>query len=492
MKIGILFLLWTIIGLPVLGFELSPVLQSNMVVQQGKIFRIWGKARAGERLTVRASWSPEVLSVTADSDGEWVGAVKVPYVKAGDFTSHHLVVASSGQTVTLENLLIGEVWFFSGQSNMNMTMEPFLPWHKGILNHEEEIASADYPYIRLFTTRLNVAENPTDRVEGVWEICNPETVRKFSAVAFSMGRKLFKELNIPVGLVVSSRGAMSCQAFTSREVLESHPSLKRKYLTPYLCAPDKVKKGAVPCKLYNGMIYPFRYLSIRGFGWYQGENNCNDGDIYALLCAEMVKGWRKVFEQGNLPFYFVQMTPYNWKKKDFYGGTYAYFREIQQKTMQLLPESGMVVTMDVGEPDCIHPVNKKPVGERLAALALHREYGFKKRVCTGPEYTGIHIDGQQVFIRFKKESLGTGLKTSDNREPMYFYLAGKSRKFFQARARIEGDQVIVSCPEVKEPVAVRYAFLTYPVTNLENQEGFPAVPFRTDDWEDACYMEEGK
>lgn len=475
---------------PVVGFELSSVLQSNMVIQQGKPFCVWGTARAGEKLTVQAGWTPEVLRVEADEDGNWECRIKVPDVKSGDFTSYRLEVVATDTTVVLENLVIGEVWFFSGQSNMNMTMEPFLPWHKGILNHEQEIASADYPYIRLFTTVLNPSDLPTDRVEGTWQECTPVTVRKFSAVAFSMGRKLFETLNVPVGLVVSSRGAMSCQAFTSREVLENVPVLKTKYLDPWLSAPEQVKEGNVPYRLYNGMIYPFRHLSIRGFGWYQGENNCNDGNCYALLCAEMVKGWRKVFGQGDLPFYFVQMTPYSWKKNDFYGGHYAVFREVQEKTMRLLPHSGMVVTMDIGETESIHPVNKRPVGERMAALAMRRVYGYKTVVCEGPMYSRVQYKGKQVEVCFKKGSLGTGLRTNDGQMPAHFYLSGTDKRFYKAKAEIVGDRVVLSAPAVKTPVAVRYAFLTYPLTNLENKEGFPACPFRTDSWTDAVYTGE--
>ena len=301
-----------------------------------------------------------------------------------------------------------------------------------------------------------------------------------SAVAYCMGQTLYKELNIPIGLIVSAKGAMSAQAFTAKETLQSDTELYNKYLKPYEDG-QITDPGAVPCQLYNGIIYPFRKLSMKGFGWYQGENNAGDGPIYAKLCAEMVKGWRKAFNQDDLPYYYVQVAPYNFGGS-FFSPSYANLREAQGNIRNLLSGSDMVVTLDLGYPVNIHPANKRPVGERLAALALKETYGQTNKIAYGPRYQSMVIDGGKVVIKYDPVSTGTGISTKDGKTPNHFFIAGSDKKFYLAAATIVGNEIHLTAPEVNAPIAARYAYLTYPVTNFQNAEGFPAEPFRTDSW----------
>jgi sialate O-acetylesterase len=463
-------------------FRYSSVLQDNMVVQQEKPFQVWGKGVAGKEVRIKVSWNETEYSTTVADGGDWEYKLpSVPKAVPGDFTLRKIEATSSGKKITLQNLLIGDVWFFAGQSNMAMTMAPELPWHNGILNYAEEISKANYPNIRLFKTVINEVDAPTDVVEGVWQACSVQTVKYFSAVAYCMGETLYKELNIPVGLILSSKGAMSAQAFTSTETLRWNTELYNKYLKPYKNG-QVTDPGAVPCQLYNGIIYPFRKLSLKGFGWYQGTNNAGDGPIYTSLCAEMVKGWRRAFDQDDLPFYYVQEAPYNFGTSFFFSSSYADLREWQSNIRNLLTNSDMVVTLDLNSPDEIHPSNKRPIGERLAALALKETYGQMNKIAYGPRYQSIVIEGGKVVIKYDPVSIGKGLSTKDGKTPNHFFIAGSDKKFYLAAATIVGNEIHLTAPEVNAPIAARYAYLTYPVTNFQNEEGFPAEPFRTDSW----------
>lgn len=468
------------------GGLIAQVFQDNMVIQQGKPLILWGNAPKGERINIITDWAvPE--STLADINGAWKLLIEVPKIMPGDYTSHSIEITTGSDTIKLKNILFGDVWFLSGQSNMSMSMKPFLPWHKGVINHEEEIKAADYPYIRLYRNEKHSSLTPNNISNGKWEICSSEAVADFSAVGYYMGRKIFQEVNIPIGIIVSALGGMSCQSFTPAETLQSNETLKKEFWQPYLEQPE-MKETVKPAHLYNGMIHPFIKLSVRGFAWYQGESNASHKDFYTLLCSEMIKAWRKAFAQGDLPFYSVQMTPYSWKGRDYYGGNYAYFREAQEKINFICPNTDIISTMDVGEVDNIHPSDKKTIGERLAALALHYDYGFNGPY-KGPKYDRMEIKKNRIILHFDKETIGTGLQTKDGKEPAHFYLAGADKIFHLAKAKIKGETVELISVKVKKPVAVRYAFLTYPITNFENKEGFAAYPFRTDQWSDIQYSE---
>ena len=460
---------------------LGSILQSGMVIQQQKPFTLWGKATPGNSMTVRTSWGSSGGTSCAP-DSTWEVTVNVPVARRNDFTRHTILLSDGTDTIKLDNLLIGEVWQCSGQSNMDMSMQPVLPWHNGVTNYEKEIAAANYPNIRLFKVTKETSLIVRDTLNGRWKECSPANVADFSGVAYYFGRRLYEELNIPIGLVQSAYGSAACQAFMRREVLAADTVLKKRYLDPYDANPNDKIPVLRPMLIYNAMIHPLVKLSLRGFLWYQGESNAGEVKLYPRLNEAMIRSWREEFGQGELPFYYVQMTPHNWKISDPTENGYARFRESQQRILST-KNTGMVCTMDVGEPGNIHPNNKKPVGERLAALALYHDYGKRRTVYQGPEFEQMASKGNSVRITFKKSTLKGGLITSDGQPPKHFFIAGTNKVFYPAVAIIKGKAIVLSSPQVKNPVAVRYAFTNYPVTNLQNGAGLPMLPFRTDNWE---------
>lgn len=467
--------------------KVANAIQSNMVVQQNKPFRIWGNASSGDRITIFADWMKRNKTVQADAKGNWLTAIRVPKAIRGDFNAHTITIMSSNDTIKLKNILIGEVWMCTGQSNMTFMMDSIKGWGPGVIDFKKEVAAADYPGIRLLKIGTALEDQPREESTGKWETCNPRTVRGFSAVAYYFGRTLFEKLQIPIGLVANGIPGAACQSFTNRMLMEADAALTKKYLIPYDTIPRKKGESIFltlsrPSLIYNGMIYPIRHLSIRGIIWYQGNANVNDGMIYNQLSTVMLEGWRKDFDQGALPFYLVQMPPYNFHKHDPTADNLALFREVQTAILKI-KNTGMAVTMDSKEFDNLHPRDKKPVGIRLAKVALHKTYQMKDIQYRGPVFKKYKTDQDTVRLSFETASIGNGLTTSNGRPPEYFFVAGSDKVFHAAKAKIVGDQVWVYSPDVHHPVAVRYAFTNYPVTNFENKEGLPAWPFRTDHWE---------
>jgi sialate O-acetylesterase len=471
----------SVVAQPVRLMLASP-LQSNMVVQQNQPFKVWGKAPTGTSVTLRADWTASPVTVMADS-GVFEGILPVPAVAPGDYRTHTLTVTCGDQESTLSNLLIGEVWFCSGQSNMQFSM-------KTVLDSTKEIAAAQYPNIRLLNVALNFSDHPIEDIQGKWEACSPATIKAFSAVGYYFGRALQQKLDVPVGLIFSGIGASAGQAYVPEPVLAADTELNRVYLQPYLNSPRSkevvnggfsFEKVTRPFLLYNAMIHPFLRLSIRGFCWYQGESNRSDRESYTRLTEAQINSWRDGFGQGNLPFYYVQIAPYVYDKEDPTLADCAFFREAQERVDEL-DQTAMIVTMDVGEAKNLHPLNKRPIGERLAATALNRIY-HRAVVYRGPQYAYMEVRGKEVWIHFAPGTASGGLSTNDGKDPSFFTVAGSDKVFHSAAADIVTDSLIrVRCPEVKKPVAVRYAFTNYAVTNLQNGSGWPVVPFRTDDW----------
>lgn len=465
-------------------FRLVDQLQSNMVIQQGKPFKLWGRGVAGESVTVTANFTANSAVTTIAADNTWSAMINVPNAIPNDFTKHQITISNGQKTIILNNLLIGDVWFCSGQSNMAMTMFPNKPWHNGVTNYEAEIAAANFPNIRLWQTQAIYSKTPVSEATGTWTECSPSTVAQFSAVAYYFGQNLHQELNIPIGLVLSARGATPCQAYIERSYMETDEIYKTKYLDPYDAL--FVEKGDTaglnnPTLMYNTLINPFINLSIKGYIWYQGENNAGDRSAYTRLNDLMIKCWRDKFAQGDLPFYLVQMTPHTWGGTNLLNEGYAYFREAQEKILETT-NTGMAVTMDVGEFNQIHPSNKKPVGQRLAAWALAKTYQ-KAVQYKGPWYKNMEIVNDTIIINYNPESLGGGMITSNDSMPRHFFVCASDKKFYPAYAAIAGNKVKLFSPNVISPIAARYAFNTYAITNLQNIDGFPAAPFRTDNWD---------
>lgn len=458
-------------------------LTNNMVVQQNKPFKVWGTASPGQDVKITADWLTNPIIVQADEKGDFLGLIEVPEAQKGNYAKHTLSIASEDSTVTLQNILIGDVWFCSGQSNMQFGMDE-------VINAKEEIAQATYPHIRLFSAELNFSNTPVDTIAGQWVACSPKTVEKFSAVGYYFGKKLHETLDIPIGIIFTGIGASAAQAYVPQQVLAADPLLDSVYLQPYLQSERSkevidggftFEKVTRPFLLYNAMIHPLANLSIKGICWYQGESNRHERESYTQLMYAMIKSWRKHFEQGTLPFYYVQIAPFFYDIEDPTLADYAFFREAQEN-ISALNNTEMVVTMDVGEAKDLHPKNKKPIGTRLAKTALNRTYGYLNVAYQGPHFQSARFEGDTVIISFDPETVKSGLQTNDHQEPKYFFLAGKDKVFHVGNAKIVGKKIYVTSPKVSRPVAVRYAFTNYPVTNLENKEGLPAVPFRSDNW----------
>jgi len=467
------------------SLRLADALQSNMVIQQNKPLKIWGKAEPGGEVAIHADWLSTPTEIQADASGDFIGMIPVPKAENGDFTPHRIRVVAGNAHAELQNLLIGDVWICSGQSNMQFAVHE-------MIGAEDVISNADQPHIRLLNVALNFSETPLETFKGSWQICSPESVSDFSAVGYSYGKKLFDSLDIPIGLIFTGIGASSVQAYIPKADLANDTMLNRAYLQPYLADPKSkepidggfsFEKVMRPYLLYNALVHPLINLSVRGFIWYQGEANHMERESYVHATQTMINSWRRDFSQGQLPFYYVQIAPFFHDHEDPTLAFDAYFREAQDKIADL-NNTYMVSTMDVGEAKDLHPKNKKPVGERLAAVALNREYNRLDVVYQGPVVADVRFEGKKAYVYFKSETLGTGLQTNDGQSPEFFYVAGDDRVFHPAEASIDGNRVVVESNAVANIISVRYAFFNYPVTNLENKEGFPAIPFRTDRWEE--------
>jgi len=482
--------------------KLPAVIGDNMVLQRGKAAHIWGWAEPNEQIMVSTSWRTMGWGVTANKDGRWSFEMSPPKT-AGP---HEMTIGDTN-TVTIKNILVGEVWVCSGQSNMQWSV-------RQSANAEQEIAAADYPDIRLFTVQQMVAEQPQSDCVGDWQLCSPQTVPGFSAVAYCFGRELHKELNVPIGLIHTSWGGTPAEAWTSKDVLESdvdfepilkrysdviakYPEAKSKYeqklkewekavaeakaegekppRRPYPPRGPRHKNN--PSGLYNAMIAPLIPYGIGGAIWYQGESNAVRAYQYRKLFGGMIKNWRNDWGQGDFPFLFVQLANFMAVNPEPSESAWAELREAQLMTLAL-PKTGMAVIIDIGEANDIHPKNKQDVGKRLALWALARSYGKKLEYC-GPIYKSMRVDGSKIILHF--DHVGGGLVAGGDGPLKGFAIAGADRKFVWAGAKIVGDTVVVSSDKVSEQVAVRYAWADNPVCNLYNKEGLPASPFRTDD-----------
>ncbi|UYU39400.1 glycoside hydrolase family 88 protein [Bacteroides salyersiae] len=465
-----IFLLFYIGTLPVQGkITLPAILSDNMVLQQKSQVRFWGKARPGEKVTVSTSWDKNIYTVQTPTDGYWEVKIKTPGVM-----DNQTLTVKGENTITIHNILIGEVWLCTGQSNMEFPVarDPNVKWKTGILNETEEMKDADYPSIRLFHVEHQLApEGEKEDCIGRWLVCTPENVKEFSAVGFIFGRKLYKELQMPVGLIQSTWGGTHAESWTERRVMKDNP-LYADVMEEF--APQNVKrekdKCKVPATLWNGMIAPIKGYTIKGNIWYQGESNSIRHEKYQKVFTNLINSWRQEWGQADMPFYFVQIAPH-YKQP-------AGIREAQLKTWQSgLKNIGMVVITDAGDSTDIHPRNKRVTGERLAAWALAKQYG-KKTAYSGPLYKSMKVKDGKVTLTF--DYAEGGLQTPENAPVRGFFISGADARFYPATAAIQGSKLELSAPEVPQPVAVRYGYGNFFRVNLYNKAGLPAVPFRTD------------
>jgi sialate O-acetylesterase len=390
--------------------------------------------------------------------------VKIKTPEAGG--PYELIFQSDLERKVLKNVLIGEVWLCSGQSNMEMPIKGFTS--QPVFNSNDIIAKSNNPQIRLFTVERNLSMKPLDDCSGHWVEAAPDEVADFSAVGYLYGAYLYDVLKIPIGLIHSSWGGTPAEAWTSKEVLEQ--SFKE---IPIQMIENS--KHRSPSILYNAMINPLIPYGIRGVIWYQGEGNRMNPEQYERLFPSMIVNWRQAWGLGDFPFYFVQIAPYKYDDKK----NSAELREAQLKTMLSVPNTGMAVTLDVGNYDLIHPGDKEAVAKRLAYWALAKTYQVKGIAYCGPIFNSRQIKENQIVIDFNYAEQGL---SSFGKELDGFVVSGNDRVFYPAKARIEGKNVIVSSDSVLHPVAVRYGWCNYLQGTLYNNAGLPASSFRTDSW----------
>lgn len=477
--------------------KVPSIINSNMVVQRDRPIRLWGWAAANETVTV--SFAGQKAQTTADGEGNWKVALS-PVAAGGP----HELTVSGKNTLTFNNILVGEVWICSGQSNMQWTVAQSN-------NPKKEIANARYPKIRLFNIpRLVAADEQTD-VPARWTECSPQTAKGFSAVGYFFGRELHAELDVPIGLIGSNWGGTRIEPWTPPVGFQENPSLKNiakriddtkaKYKQttanvierteawlskakqqqaageevskPPVLPNNPVAHRAFPTGIYNAMIHPLVPFTTRGAIWYQGESNRGEGMAYYEKMKSLINGWRKIWNQDDMAFLFVQLAPFH------YGGSETALPEIwEAQTAALsLPHTGMAVTTDIANLRDIHPKNKQDVGHRLALWALAKTYGKTGFVYSGPLYKSMTVEGNKVRLHFNHAS--SGLASGDGGPLTWFEIAGSDGEYKQAQAEIDGSTILVSSSEVEQPQSVRFGWNQDAEPNLINKEGLPASPFRT-------------
>ena len=453
--------------------KLPAIFGDNMVLQQQTDAAIWGSAANNKTVTVNTSWNRKRYSVSAGRDGKWKLKVTTP-VAGGPYE----ITISDGTSLKLKNVMIGEVWVCSGQSNMEMPMKGYKC--QPVNGSLEAIALSSNTSIRLYTVARVASIDPLNDFSGDWKLCEPENVSEFSATAYYFGLMLNKALNVPIGLINTCWGGTRIEPWISEMGCKNFDWIKLPEKKPV----DNLSKQT-PTVLFNAMINPIVGYGMRGAIWYQGESNKNEPKEYQKLMPGLIENWRSLWGIGEFPFYFVQIAPFDYGPS---GLNSAYFREAQLKASTLIANTGMAVIMDIGEKDFIHACNKKVGSDRLAYLALAETYGRKGIACKSPVMKEMKIVGRFVNLTFDNASNGL---TSYGKELSCFELAGANKRFYPAKAFIIGYGatvnlplgVTVMSPFVPEPVAVRYAFKDFVVGDLFSTEGIPVSSFRSDDWE---------
>lgn len=488
--------------------KLPSLFAEHMVLQRDQPVKVWGWAAPNESIT--GSMSDKKFSATTDQDGRW--AAQFDAMPAGG--PYTLTVNGADNKIEIEDVYVGEVWLCSGQSNMAMNVAR-------ALNPEQAAADAKYPTIRMFLVTSQHARTPQDECKGEWRVCSPDSVSRFSATAYFFGRALQQELNVPIGLINSSVGGTPIESWTSLPAQAAVPEIK-----PYLddwketdasfdLAAEQAKydralanwnqkrKSAreqggpmprkptepvqprdtknYPANLFNGKINPLVGYTIRGAIWYQGENNGGKpfAQLYGKQLETMIADWRARWGQGDFPFAWVQLPNIRQPQSEpSETAGWVMIRDGMLKTLAV-PNTGMAITIDIGEQNDVHPKNKQDVGKRLAAWALAAVYG-KDNEASGPIFRRAERDGSRMLIQFDHAASGL-VARGDKLDG--FAIAGADEKFHWAQAKIEGSHIAVWSDEVSEPVAVRYAWAENPRATLFNAAGLPASPFRTDDWE---------
>lgn len=453
--------------------QLPSIFGDGMVLQQHDSVAFFGKAAAGQKVVVETSWGG-TNSTNANANGKWRLNIKTP---TASFDVQTVKVRTNRNTILFKNVLVGEVWLLSGQSNMAFRL-------RFDDNGEQAIANGKNSALRLFKVPSITSPKPEETIKDVaWQSCSSISLKDFSAVTYYFAKSLSASLpNIPIGLISAAYGSATIEAFMSKETLLSKDFLADHY---HNYSSDKESKNPTWC--YNAMIFPLQPYTIKGMVWYQGESNCVRASQYEEALKTMINAYRVAFENRDMPFHIVQIPPYNYSaSQQEPGNTFsaAVLRDAQLQVTNTINNTGLVVTTDVGDVGDIHPTNKRPVGERLAQLALNQNYGQKDKVFSGPQYKSHTREGSTIRLSF--DCVKNGIQETYE-ELNWFIIAGPDRKFYQGNAFVDGKDIVVSSPFVEEPKAVRFAWHNIAVPNFFNEEGLPASPFKTDDWINFTY-----
>jgi len=462
-----LFLVLAVGAVAPAAVKLPSIFSDHVVLQRQMPLTIWGWADAGEKVTVELAGKS--ATTQAGDDGRW--RVELPAMEAG---GPHTLTVKGSNTLTVNDVLVGEVWLCSGQSNMEWPVSRSA-------NAKKEIAAANHPKIRHFKVPHIARATPQADVPGKWAVCSPNTVGGFTAVGYYMARKLQQALDVPIGLIGSNWGGTRIEPWTPPVGFESVEALsdiaERVRKQAVDAKPNDKVKHQDPTMLYNGMIHGIVGYPMRGAIWYQGESNHREGMLYAHKKRALVEGWRTLWNIGEFPFYFVQIAPYQYGNEDPH--VLPRFWEAQAHAAEHIPHTGMVVINDIATLNDIHPPNKQDVGLRLANMALKRNYGFEKIVATGPTPQSITPTGDKLRVSFAHTA--GGLKSRDGKPLTHFEVAGDGSGWHDAEATIDGDSVVLHAPKVDKPQAVRFAWHKLAEPNLINGAGLPTGAFRAGD-----------
>jgi sialate O-acetylesterase len=458
-----LFIAFISIGVDLFAtIKLPAIFGDNMVLQQQTDVAIWGTAQENSTVKLLTSWNNKNYSTKAGTDGRW--KLKIATPKAG---GPYYITISDGKALKLENILIGEVWFCSGQSNMEMPLKGYM--NQPVIGSLEATVNAPASTMRFFSTAKATSTKPLDSCKGSWQICNSETAPEFSATAFFFGRMLQKTLNVPIGLIHSSWGGTAIQPWMSEDGYKAFDFIKD--TSSVKNPPSK------PSTLFNAMVNPIVGYGIKGVIWYQGESNRIEPENYEKMLPGLITDWRTKWQIGDFPFYYMQIAPVG---KNENPPNSAFLREAQLKASSAIPNVGMACILDIGEQNLVHPANKEIGSNRLAYLALSQTYQIKGISCFSPKFKGVTFKNETAKITFSDAPNGI---TSFGKELSCFEIAGEDKVFHPATAVITREGINVKAAAVLLPVAVRYGFKSFIVGDLFGVNGLPVSSFRTDDWE---------
>lgn len=448
------------------------IFDSGMVLQRESNVKLWGTTDAGKTVKVTTSWNKKTYRTTANSNGKWNVSVSTP--EAG---GPYSVTVTDGEAVTFDNVLIGEVWICAGQSNMEMPMKGFPS--QPIENGPADILHSTDPLLHVFQSKRISRVEPTDTTVGQWKTSEPEVIRDFAATAYYFGRELRRTLNVPIGLIVTAWGGSSCESWIAREYVKPFVTEKSPYQIPY--KPSDIKsKNRQPTVLFNGMLNPVIGYGIKGAIFYQGEDNVPRYQDYAQQLQTMVGCWRDKWGIGEFPFYYCQIAPYEYSLINWTVNS-ALLREQQYIAETQIPNAGMAVLMDAGIEKGIHPPKKSVAGERLAMLALVKTYGWKGITAESARYKSMTVENGKAILEFERDKMNLYGANSSFTSHL-FEIAGEDRVFHPATVELHKRKFLaVYSPEVKNPVAVRYAFKDWCEGDLFC-DGLPLSSFRTDNW----------